>query len=64
MTRKIITSIWDRVNLLSINDNFTELYEEIRTIIASQLDAEFVLEEARRVNRENTETKIEFKSLK
>ena len=51
MTRKIITSIWDRVNLLSINDNFTELYEEIRTIIASQLDAEFVLEEARRVNR-------------
>ncbi|OFP08268.1 MULTISPECIES: polysaccharide deacetylase family protein [Staphylococcus] len=64
MTRKIITSIWDRVNLLSINDNFTELYEEIRTIIASQLDAEFVLEEARRVNRENTETKIGIQKLK
>ena len=30
MGRKIIKSLWNRQNLLDINDNFTELYEDIK----------------------------------
>ena len=32
MGRKIIKSLWNRQNLLDINDNFTELYEDIKML--------------------------------
>lgn len=57
MARKIIKSLWNRQNLLDINDNFTELYEDIKNATTK------VSEEFKRKIEEYENKEIEDNSI-
>ena len=57
MARKEIGSVFDRNNRNSLNDNFKELYEGIETASSWKEKSDAILDFAKRINRENIDTK-------
>lgn len=67
MGRRVIKSLWNRDNLLDLNENFVELYEDIRnsySISAGFLsEAQNVLENAKKYNLENQDVKRQLDNI-
>ena len=67
MGRRVIKSLWNRDNLLDLNENFVELYKDIRnsySISAGFLsEAQNVLENAKKYNLENQDVKRQLDNI-
>lgn len=67
MGRRIIEALWDRNNLLDINDNFYELFNDLISVknVNSTFisDAQRILEEAQKYNLDNVEVKKRLDNL-
>lgn len=67
MGRRIIEALWDRKNLLDINDNFYELFNDLISVknVNSTFisDAQRILEEAQKYNLDNVEVKKRLDNL-
>lgn len=53
MARKTIRAFWDRENLLSVNDNFEELFSGIATVANIKSDIDNVMTLSKQINEES-----------
>ncbi|PJM59752.1 hypothetical protein CWB84_00425 [Staphylococcus haemolyticus] len=63
MGRNIITSLWDRDNLIKINDNFVQLFDDY--LIASDLKsfANDILKKANNINQKNVDVQKQLNDI-
>lgn len=67
MGRRVIKSIWNRDNLLDLNENFVELYKDVRNSynISSGFisEAQNILENAKKYNLDNQDVKRQLDNI-
>lgn len=63
MTRKIISGVWNSSNLQNVNDNFKELYDDIKLSEYVKNTSLSIVETAEKINKENKDVQDQLDQL-